>query len=223
VRFIVCLILPLLTAASSAALEPTPLGSTTTKLVRLHVVSKDSVTTLVVEVNQESFDKMPITTKATLSAATYRLTADSTKCAAFQHVGQAFKASATQLGLLLDKSVQETSKLVAERLNSSDALKRHALLFYPQKTRDAELSFSDKLVKDFAETMQPRIDNGGLIAYPVQMGFSPLATTCKCKSFFGCTTDCCTNPTCEVSPIGSFCNSNDDCKKVDVLSACSCQ
>ena len=207
--------------ALSQEIKPIPEGASTTKLVRLHIVAGDYVSTSVVEVDSELFDKLPVETEPKMSAASYRLKADHGSCEDYAPVGKAFKASDTQLAIVLDSKAKGTAHLLAERLTTADSLHRHAILIFASKTNDDSLSFAGKTITEFAGAIQPRVDAGGLIAYPVDLGVRPLATTCKCKSFFGCTSGCCTDPTCNV--VVGFCQSNSDCKKVDLTSSCSCQ
>ena len=200
--------------------KPVPEREVTTKLVKLHVVSGDHVTTTIVQVDGELFDKLPISDKASLSAASYRLKADHTVCEAFSTLGTAMKVSPTQIAIVLDASAKSSSHLLAGRLNTPDPLSRHAILLLPAKADDSKLAFTGKSISEFASSLQPRIDDGGLIAYPIETGVSPLAVTCTCKSFFGCTSGCCTSVTCNV--VVGFCQDNPNCKKVDLTSNCSC-
>ncbi|MDZ4850149.1 MAG: hypothetical protein SGI77_12765 [Pirellulaceae bacterium] len=207
--------------ASSQEVKTIPEKSIVTKLVRLHIVAGDYVSTSVIEVNADLFDKLPTSKEATLSAATYRLTADHKTCEAYNSVGHALKVSDTQIAIVLDEKTKGTSHLLAENLNTADPLKRHAILLYPPKPNDPTLAFAGQSVTDFSAAVQPRIDDGGLVAYPVDVGVRPLAVTCTCKAFFGCTSGCCTSPSCNV--VVGTCQSNSDCKKVDTFSDCSCR
>lgn len=207
--------------ANSEEIKPIPEGGVATKLVRMHIVAGDTVSTSVVEVDAQLFDKLPITTEPVLSAATYRLTADHKSCEVYRPVGQALKVSETQVAIVLDSKAKSMSHLISESLNTADETKQHAILVFASSPSDSSLALTGRSVSDFTAEMQPRIDNGGLILFPVDTGVRPLATSCKCKAFFGCTSGCCTDPTCNI--IIGVCQSNPQCKKVDATSNCSCR
>lgn len=209
-----------LSFAYSQEVKLIPEDATTTKLVRLHIVVGDYIMTSVVEVDAQLFNKIPSSKEPTLSAATYRLTADHTNVEAYNPIGQALKISDTQIAIILDKKLKASANLLSETLNTGDELKRHAVLFYIPKLNESSLEFTGKPANKFIAEIQPRISNGGLVAYPVNIGIRPFLTSCTCKAFFGCTTGCCTSPSCKA--IIGICQSNSECKKVDSLSNCSC-
>lgn len=208
------------TLAHAQKLEPIPEGQSTTKLVRLYLVAADSVTVSIVEVNTAAFDKMAIGGGQTLHAFSYRLSADNESCEAYSSIGSATKVSDTQIAVELSSNANAKSKVAVDRLGSFDPLKRHALILLPGDAAPQKAGYAGKSLDTFAAAIQPKIDAGGLLAFPVSLGVQERAVKCKCKAFFGCTTGCCTNPTCKV--IVGFCQQNSNCKKVDMTSNCNC-
>ena len=210
-----------LTCQSAVAedLKPIPEGQSDTSLVRVYLVSGDYVSITVAEVDSEAFARIAVDEQPTLQAASYRLSADHKSCEAFAPIGRATKISDTQLAIQLDDKSRGDANLIAERFATADDLQRQAIMLLPGATTPQ--NHAGTSIADFAASVQPQIDAGGLIAYPVSLGVQPKAVTCKCKAFFGCTSGCCTNPTCKV--IIGICQSNSACKKVDLTSNCSCR
>ncbi|MGL4420157.1 MAG: hypothetical protein ACRCZF_05805, partial [Gemmataceae bacterium] len=187
------------------------------RIVKLHVLAGDKVFTSCVEVPYDLAKNLPTGNKAEQKweAVMYRLS-DKNKVESFSVLGDATYVSPTQIGVEVHKDAKMQLKECEELLSPNDVAKRHAVMLLPKGSAKAKVNFVGYEHADFEKELAPTVKEGGLILVPVQLGVTARATTCTCKAFFGCTTGCCTNPTCNV--VVGFCQSNSDCKKMDTFS-----
>ena len=191
------------------------------RIYKLHIVG-DSVFTMCVEVADGLEKNMPSGNAGQLwDVTTYRLSSCNKFVEHYEQLGAGWKISDTQLVVELTANQKARMDSECDALKSSDPLARRALIFLPKGSQLAAKSFKSAGKADFTQEVEPEVLQGGIVAYPVEYGFSPKAVTCTCKAFFGCTTGCCTSPACNV--VLGLCQENAECKKVDTLSDCQCR
>ncbi|PGD82304.1 hypothetical protein COM47_20525 [Bacillus wiedmannii] len=155
--------------------------------------------------------------KETWDVASYRFK-DNKIVEHYTPLGSGWKVGENSLALFLNdpKVIREE----VDSLTTSNSLMKKALIFVPKENSFINKTYSNVTKKAFETDFIPEINRGGLVAWPAENGFHPLAVTCSCKGVFGGSSGC-TNPTCQF--IGGFCQSNTECKKTDMLSVCSCK
>jgi len=153
-------------------------------------------------------------------AVSFRLNESENSVEAFEKIGVAYLVGKSHIGISLDDNQKAAKSL--ELISSSDPKLRHAIMLLPKGSEKARTDFAGKGKGDFTDAIRSEVRSKGMVMFPTTVGRTAFATTCACKGFFGGTSGC-TSPTCTVSPIGTFCNSNPDCKKTDLTSVCSCQ
>lgn len=174
-----------------------------------------------VEVDEDLSKNVPESSGEHWNVASWRMSECDQFVEYFSEIGTGWKISESQLAIKLNDNFKSSIDQEWSLLTSRDRLTRRALLFLP---KDSLLIKSDYIrveKKDFVNAIQPLVQTNGLVAFPIEYGFSPLATSCTCKAFFGCTTGCCTNPSCNV--VIGICQSNSNCRKVDRFSSCACR
>ena len=201
-------------------LKPTPTSAIETLLVRVYLIAGEDIDVIVAEVDADAFRRLEVKDQPNLAASMYRLTSDHKTCEAFAAIGEATKISDTQLAIRLADESKSKARTFTQLATNPDATKRQAFMLLP-RTSGKKFNFAGKSIDEFSSEVQPKLNAGGLIAYPVTLGRQALAVTCTCKSFFGCTSGCCTSPACNVR-LG-ICQANPNCKKVDVASNCGCR
>lgn len=176
--------------------------------------------TICVKVEADLLKNMPSEQfEVTWDAISYRLNESETAVEAFEKIGVAYRVGHAHIGISLDENLGTKS---LEAIRSTDPKTRHAIMLLPKGSEKSRTNFLGMDKGEFTNSIRTEIRSKGMVVFPAALGRTALVTTCSCKGFFGGSSGC-TSPTCTVSPIGSFCNSNPDCKKTDLTSVCSCQ
>ncbi|MGF9814243.1 hypothetical protein [Bacillus sp. BS98] len=185
------------------------------KLFKLSIVG-ESVYHMYVNVDNQFSEHIIQADKETWDVASYRFK-DNEIVEQFTNLGSGWKIGENNLAIKLNdpKTIQEE----VDSLTSSNDLVRKALIFVPKGNSFVNRTYLNETKQVFDNDFIPEIKRGGLVAWPAECGFHPLAVTCSCKGFFG--GGSCTSPTCNV--VLGICQSNPECKKTDMTSVCSCQ
>jgi hypothetical protein len=193
------------------------------KLMALTIVCGDTAHTSVVKLS-EDLDRKNLPKngdgKKEFAAYSYRLATDKS-VERFAMIGKAVKISDTQMIVVMPEGQKADFDDEIQSLASNDPMKRRALIVLPQSNDSAKGKVVGLGYAEFEAKVGDGVLKNGAILVPVELGRAAAATSCTCKAFFGCTTGCCTNPTCNV--VAGWCQDNSECKKVDLLSDCACR
>lgn len=192
------------------------------KLFRVRIAGNETFS-MSVEVLGSALAKMPGNAEEPKwDVISYRPTGDRSMVEHYELIGIGYKVSDVDLAVEVPAGKRRVLAEEQKALTSTNPAERRALLFIPRANAIARKMFANTEYASFVTEAQPVLSEGGFVAFPIEHGVLALATSCKCKGFFGGTSGCSQLNNCK-KIIAGFCQSDTNCKATDSITSCSCQ
>lgn len=188
------------------------------KIFNLYISDKKQIFNTCININEEFNQNLTQNSDdPQWDAVSYRL--KDRKVEYFSKIGAGYKVSDSQIAILLDDSIQPQFNDEYKSFNTNDPLIRRALIFLKKGNTLTEKNYSGSTIESFEQDILPALKESGFIGLPIYHGFSPLAESCSCKTFFG--EPECTGVVCEISSL-KFCVPNPECEVFSGTGSCAC-